>query len=46
MLQLPENKRDLYGKNKLNHSATVFHTDLLHREFKYSMKLKQVKQER
>ena len=27
MLQLPENKRDLYGKNKLNHSATVFHTD-------------------
>ena len=27
MLQLPENKRDFYGKNKLNHSATIFHTD-------------------
>ena len=44
------NKRDLYGKNSLNHSTTVFHTNpficrnfqrVVYREFKYGMILKQ-----
>lgn len=43
------NKRDLYGKNSLNHSATVFYTNPftlrnfqdVYREFKYGMILKQ-----